>query len=35
MAADEIAQGTGDKKILLHEAQLLAVFGFVVRVENF
>ena len=35
MPPDEITQGTGDKKILLHEAQLFAVFGLVVRVENF
>jgi len=32
--ADDVAQRAGDEEILLHEAQLLAVLGFVVRVEN-
>ena len=34
VAADDVAQRTGDEKILLHEAQLLAVLGLVVRVKH-
>ena len=34
VAPDDVAQRAGDEEILLHEAQLLAVLGLVVRVED-
>ncbi len=34
VAADDVAQRAGDEEILLHETQLLAIFGLVVRVKN-
>ena len=34
VAADDVAQRAGDEKILLHEAQFLAVLSFVVRIKD-
>jgi hypothetical protein len=34
VAADDVAQRAGDEEILLHEAQLLAVLGLVVRIKH-
>ncbi len=34
VAADDVAQRAGHEEVLLHEAQLLAVLGLVVRIKN-
>ena len=34
VTADNIAQGAGDKEVLLHETQFLAVLRLVIRIEH-
>ena len=35
MPANDVAQGTGDEKILLHKTELFAVFRFIVGIKDF